>query len=329
MNVWEQEQQLRHNLRNTICPTGCPWLDDGWCGGLNNEQLVMFGAKTGTGKTHFAVLLSLAASKAKKRVYYFALEAARFEIERRRLYNELHRVLREHLPSIKMPRFREWLHQAPDEEWAGLEKYATSLMDKEHATLTVKYRTSAYAPDEFERDAHEIVHEHPDLIILDHLHHFLLQGHENDALKSAIRTIDRLRNDLGIPVVVLAQVRKNDGRLAKNALSKMEDIRGTAALSDIATDVITLSRVPEEISLSQSLFNPTMLHIGKSRTAPEMQRFVAALGFDYKTGGYQPWYQLLKFSEFDGPKDTGFTDIPEWAKNAKPTSSMSNYAANQ
>lgn len=317
--IWDKELEGRRKLRESICPTGNPWLEDGWCGGVDREQLVMLAAKTGVGKTFFGVQLATAAARAGKRVYYFALEAARFEIERRRLFTELHRIIREHYPQFEMPRFREWLHMELDESWLGIEKFARERIDQTCTTLQVKYRTGAYAPDEFERDAHELMFEAPDLIVLDHLHHFLLQGEESVALKSAIRTIDRLRCDLNVPIVVLAQLRKDQGKSAKGNISRLEDIRGTAALTDISTDVITISRVPREkaVELPRGLFNPMYFHAGKSRTAPEMQEFVAVVGFDYKTGEYQKNYFLTRHSEFDDPSPLIQTDIPKWAPNAR------------
>lgn len=323
MNKWELEASERQRIQKSIIPTGCPWLDDGWAGGLNSDQLFLVAAQTGVGKTHFGVQVAAAASRNKRRVFYFALEAARGEIERRRLYTELHRVLREHMPQLKMPRFREWLHQQATPEWQGIERHAIERIEALDSSLTVKYRTGGtYSPEEFQLDAHDVVHQCPDLIVLDHLHHFLLHGQENDALKAAIRTIDRLKNDINVPIIVLAQVRKSDTK-NQRGLCKLDDIRGTASLTDIATDVMLISRPPSELLLPPAIFNPTLVHVAKSRTAPEMQRLLAAIGFDYKTGDYQDWYGLFRNKEYDLPEEITKTEIPEWAARGRPTKNVS------
>lgn len=329
MNQWDEEREEREKIRASITPTGCPWLDDGWAGGINREQLFMVAAKTGIGKTHFGVQMATAASRNGKRVFYFALEASRREIERRRLYTELHRLVKEHMPEMQMPRFREWIHQESTPEWRGIEGFAIENIAALNSKLTVKYRTGgAYSPEEFQQDAYDLVHEAPDLIVLDHLHHFLLEGMETDALKSAIRTIDKLKNEIGVPVLVLAQVRKSDSKQAKSSLSKIEDIRGTAALTDIATDVMVISRVSAEFEaeMPKGLFNPLFMHMGKSRTAPEMQKFAAVVGFDYRTGEYQPWYFLAKNRDYEDPEPIGVAEIPKWAKSAKPSALMSSFS---
>lgn len=319
MNQWEIEREERLLARQSILPTGCAWLDDGWAGGLNRDQLFMVAAQTGVGKTHFGVQVATAVSRKHRRVFYFALEASRAEIERRRLYTELHRIVRENLPQMPMPRFREWLHQEVTPEWAGIEEHAISKINSLDAGLTVKYRTGGnYSAEEFQLDAHELIHEKPDLIVLDHLHHFLLEGQETDALKSAIRTIDRLKNDMGVPIIVLAQVRKTDTKTQRN-LCRMDDIRGTASLTDIATDVMLISRPPRDLAAPGGIFNATLFHVAKSRTAPEMQQFVSMTGFDYKTGEYQNWYVLFRNREYDLPEPVTKLDIPVWAKGAKPS----------
>lgn len=319
---WEIERSERERIQKSILPTGCAWLDDGWSGGLNGDQLFLVAAQTGVGKTHFGVQVATAASRHKRRVFYFALEASRGEIERRRLYTELHRVLREHMPELKMPRFREWLHQESTPEWQGIERHAIEKIEALDASLTVKYRTGGtYSPEDFQLDVHDLVHEQPDLIVLDHLHHFLLQGQENDALKAAIRTIDKLKGDVQVPIIVLAQVRKTDTKNHRS-LCRLDDIRGTASLTDMATDVMLISRPPGEMSLPATTFNPTLMHVAKSRTAPEMQQLVAAIGFDYKTGEYQGWYGVFKNKEHEVPEVIFKSQIPAWAKNGRATAEI-------
>jgi replicative DNA helicase len=168
----------------------------------------------------------------------------------------------------------------------------------------------------------------PDLIILDHLHHFFLgSGNENELLKACIHQIKRLKDDLGSTVVVLAQLRKGDaGPKDKKTLPNLEDIRGTASLTDIATDVVIISPVPKEKQeeLPQSISHPMYFHLAKSRTASEARNYVGVVGFDFKNGRYNQKYIVCKYSNWEDPSIE--PEIPIWARRATRTASKINYA---
>ena len=263
-----EEQLHRHLIAASVTPTGNPWIDDALAGGLNKENLLLVAAKTGVGKTFFGIQLALFAAKNQAKVVYFALEAEKHEIERRQLFYYTTRLLAQHYPNTPRPRYREWLHAGFDGAWHGVEKEARKLLELDSQSLKVRYETGVYSPEMFKSDVEELIasNEKPDLIILDHLHHFFLEGDEIAALKKTIHSIKRLKEDLDAPIVILAQLRKNDaGNVGKRTLPKYEDIRGTAALTDIATDVLIISPVPEEKreELPKERIFPMYFHIAK------------------------------------------------------------------
>lgn len=315
------EKVHRHLIAASVFPTGNPWLDDAWAGGIDMEKFLLVAAKTGVGKTFFGVQLASFAARNMKNVYYFALEAEKHEIERRRLYYALCKILYENYPQIKVPRYAEWIHMHIDSHFSFFEEQALESL-KDESTLTVKYNTGIYTPEMFSADVVDLLsnEEKPDLIILDHLHHFFLMGDEIDALKTTIHQIKRLKSDLEIPIVVLAQLRKNDaGGTKERSLPKFEDIRGTAALTDVATDVLIISPVPaDKISqLPDGIDMPMYFHLAKSRTASEAKAFAGIVGFDIKTGAYNKQYAIGKIDLFKDPKIVYRDDGPFWAKNAK------------
>lgn len=331
----QNEMIERHLIAASVMPTGNPWLDDALAGGINKENLILAAAKTGVGKTFFGVQLAQFAARLAKRVIYFALEAEKYEIERRQLYYYLIKLLFEHFPKLPRPRYREWLHAGYQTEWATLEKTAKEKLAIDSATLVTKYKTGVYTPDQFGRDVRELISdpEKPDLIILDHLHHFFLEGDEITALKTTIHQIKRLKEELDAPIVVLAQLRKGDGAtFGKRTLPKTEDIRGTAALSDIATDVLIISPVPEEKTkeLPQSKIMPMYFYLSKSRTAPEAREFAGISCFDAAQGKYQDNYYLAKVRFNEDPEL--LSAGPHWAKRAvypKPKPVANNWARNR
>jgi len=316
---FSDEQIHRHLIAASVTPTGNPWLDDALAGGLNKENLLLVAAKTGVGKTFFGIQLALFAAKNEGKVVYFALEAEKHEIERRQLFYYTTRLLNQHYPNMPKPRYREWLHSGYDGAWHGIEKEARKQLDLDTASLLVRYETGVYSPDMFKRDVEELIASDakPDLIILEHLHHFFIEGDEIEALKKTIHSIKRLKEDLDAPIVILAQLRKNDASsFGKRTLPRYEDIRGTAALTDIATDVLIISPVSEDKrkELPPERVFPMYFHLAKSRTAPEAREYAGIVSFDKTTGEFMKPYNLskIKFAEDPELLDKG----PAWAKNA-------------
>lgn len=316
---FSDEQLHRHLIAASVTPTGNPWLDDALAGGLNKENLLLVAAKTGVGKTFFGIQLALFAAKKQSKVVYFALEAEKHEIERRQLFYYTTRLLHKHYPTMPKPRYREWLHSGFDGAWHAVEKEARKQLDLDTSSLIVKYETGVYSPEMFKQDVEDLIasEQKPDLIILDHLHHFFIEGDEIEALKKTIHSIKRLKEDLDAPIVILAQLRKNDAsNFGKRTLPRYEDIRGTAALTDIATDVLIISPVSEDKKkeLPPERNFPMYFHLAKSRTAPEAREFAGIVSFDKHTGEFTKQYNLSKIKYAEDPELLG--KGPLWAKNA-------------
>ena len=321
MSSLSEEEIHRHLIAASVMPTGNPFLDDLFAGGLNQENMMLVAAKTGVGKTFFGIQLALFAARNGRRVTYFALEAEKYEIERRQLYYGTTRLLHKHYPNIPVPRYREWLHSGFSTEWAVIEREAREQLRMDTATLDTRYETAVYTPDMFKMDVTNLIgsEEKPDLIILDHLHHFFLEGDEIHALKEAIHQIKRLKQDLEAPIVILAQLRKNDfgSGHGKRTLPKGEDIRGTAALTDIATDVLIISALPEEKKneLPPGQHFPMYFYVPKSRTAPEAREYAGIVGFDPQEGHYSSKYFLGRIHGHEDPEL--LFKGPSWAKHAE------------
>lgn len=317
-----EEREHRYRIAESVTATGNPWIDDALAGGINMENMILVAAKTGVGKTFFGVQVSAHMARSKKRVAYFALEAEKNEIERRRLYYAVSRLVHTHYHEVKMPRYREWLHLKEHGSWATLEDQANEQLSAENKTLKTIYAHGIYTPEMFREDAEDLVNadeQKPDVLILDHLHHFFLAGDEIDALKTTIHQIKRLKDDLGIPILILAQLRKDDfGRHSKRSLPKLEDIRGTASLSDVATDVLIIAEVPDEKrpELPKGIRFPMYFHLAKSRTAPEARSYAGIVGYDVKEGTYEKQYAVAKIKSHEDPELCEQSG-PAWATHAR------------
>ena len=322
-NKLTEEAIDRHLTAASVIPTGNQWIDDALAGGLDRRNMMLAAGRTGTGKTFFAVQLAQAVAKSQKNVLYFALEAEKYEIERRALYYATIRLQKQHYARLPEMRYREWLHKGYSSEWEALERQAKEQLDLETSTLRTIYRTELYTPQNFHEDVELLVNnadqnESPDLIIIDHLHHFFLQGDEMTQLKMVIHGLKRLHLRLEIPLVILTQLRKNDMSGGKNkTLPALEDIRGTAALTDVATDVLIISPFPSDRldELPGGFRNPMFFHLAKSRTASEARAFAGVVRYDATVGGYGRDYVLCKTKAFEDPE---LLDEPPpiWAKHA-------------
>ena len=316
------ERIHRYLIAASVFSSGNPYVDDFLGGGLNKETFMLVAAKTGTGKTFFGVQLASAAARQGKNVHYFALEAERFEIERRRLYYAVSRLVYEYYKNITMPDYVNWLLMGSDTQWESIEDEARKELELQECTLKVHYVTGVYTPDMFETDAQDLLKDEdtPDLVIVDHLHHFfLMSGDENESLKKMIHKFKKLKEDLDIPVVILAQLRKGDGIKGKRTLPFIEDIRGTASLSDIVTDVLIISRVPENkaCEIPGDIAMPMYFHLAKSRVAGSRTIYAGIVGFDFKTGCYQQSYFLVRTSTMDDPEMEKRSKNNAWARRAE------------
>ena len=230
-------------------------------------------------------------------------------------------MLHKYYPNIPRPRYREWIHAGYRSEWDALEKEATNQLKLDTAGLNVQYKTGVYTPDQFENDVRELITEpeKTDLIIIDHLHHFFLEGDEIEALKKLIHQIKRMKEEIECPIVVLAQLRKDVALSGKRTLPRYEDIRGTASLTDVATDVIVISPVSDEKKedLPPNKIMPMYFHIAKSRTAPEAREYAGIVCFDSSEGRYQNEYYLSKVKMYEDPEIVCSNERVSWATRAK------------
>ncbi len=315
---WQQEKLDRHILASQAFPFGIGYLDDALMGLLPNE-LFLVGARTGRGKTELATTIAYQAANLGKNVTFFALEADKWEIERRMKYRKLAQLYQKHYARSKafvLPRYREWLLQGYSADWDQFERMAEQELRLQTATLRVIYKSDRYTADDFVKEFETIQNE-TDVFIVDHLHYFDLVGRtETDGLKNAIHAIRNASICHGKPVVLLAHLRKADKANTKT-LPDLDDFHGHSDIVKVATTVLLMSAVPDENPQSSIGRFPTYFHIAKCRTASEVTNYVGALGFDFSINSYREQYHLNKasFSKDPTPIENG-NDFPDWAKHA-------------
>lgn len=301
----------RHLLASQVRPFGISFLDDALCGIFPND-LILVGARTGLGKTHLATQIAIAAGRQHRRVKFFALEADRFEIQRRLKYQALSRIYFQNFQGqFPWPRYREWLCRGFDADLAKWESDVNLELGRDLADVELIYRGDKFTADTLSA---QIRDSDCDLVIVDHLHYFDFDDdNENTGLRRAIKTIRDCAIHHGKPIVLIAHLRKED-RANKCPLPTLEDFHGHSDLVKIATNVLLLA--PADVPELQGAW-PTYFHIAKSRSAPECKNFVGIMAFDNAKSAYSENYLVAKFVRGETPERIeNSSEIPAWLKRA-------------
>jgi len=303
-----------------IIEYGISFLDDILCGIISHD-LIMVGARSGSGKTELAKIVAGHNAKKGKRVAFFALEAEEAEIERRIKFSILISYWEkdnEGVSGAKNFGYAEW----------RLGKYKDSLdrddytlraeaeYAKDYSTLKTYYRVSGdFGINDLDREILRI-HTDVDLIIIDHLHYFDLEGeNENLQMKKLVKRLRSMALCLGIPILCIAHLKK----IGVNSLiPSMNDFHGSSDITKIATTCIMLSScdgfVPTEDGTSHGI--STFVRIAKFRLDGTRTKYVGMALYDKQKGCYLDKYAIgqLNLAETAWTPMTG--NPPYWV-NAK------------
>lgn len=307
---------------------GVTFLDES-LGGIAPRDLIVVGARTGSGKTQ--LITRIASANEGKRIALFALEAEMSEIERRAKYHLAYALAQAAGEDIKGVDYDRYIsNQAPQ-----LDKHddrATRLAKKQLAGLRTYYRVSGdFGVDELERKMVSAA-KTSDLIILDHLHYVDIDGGKNEHTELA-KVIKRIRDialGYGVPIVVVAHLRKRMGADRSKLVPEIDDIHGASEISKVATSVITFgpveveyaSRPPWEGSKDSpksagKVVWPTIFRVGKHRREGSRTRYAGITFFDPAKGHYEGSYALGALRASDSEwLQLSPERYPGWARSA-------------
>lgn len=268
---------------------GINYLDDS-TGGILPHDLILIGAGSGVGKTEIACRIALENLDRGKRVHYIALEAERREIERRikfqmlaeRFYNDPKR------PYENLSYRKYALGEFSD----TLKTYTRSSLEGSEARLKklrTLYKTGDYGLNQFVESVLYASGD-TDLIILDHIHYFDLDERENEnaAIKTIIKTARKMALEEGIPIVMIAHMRKSMRGEMRELAPSMEEFHGSSDLYKIATKVITFSGG----SLSPGLGYETYFRVCKNRIDGTATRYIGRHHYDTRKNAYTHDYKI-------------------------------------
>lgn len=296
-----QEREERLVQAKRVLPFSVGYLDD-TLGGIIPNDLIVLGAKTGAGKTQLATSISLGASLAGYPVYYYALEAEQDEVERRIKYgllsNEFRRRLKAQGLQVPPISYTDWRLGKIEDKLGPLEDDIREDLVKSVKNINTLYRTSGqFGLDALERSMMQIV-DKARLIIVDHLHYVDTEGDdENSGYKRVIKCIRDIVLRYGVPVIVIAHLRKTQGgRAGATLLPLIEEFHGTSDVPKISTTCIMLSPAFDHLQPEPYLW-PTYIGVVKSRLDGSRTRFSGLVNFDSNTSRYEEKYRIGKMEE--------------------------------
>lgn len=199
----------------------------GWLPG----QLITVGARTGIGKSAFAVNCAIAAAQANSSVMFFSLEMSRTEIEDRVLSATT---------GIPMNQLKQGDLNA--EENARLRTQMTEMADMK-LTIDVEPKVTvdvirARAQNQAQTTAGL------DFIIIDYLQLITPNGKfgsRQEAVADVSRNMKLLAKQLNVPIMVLVQLTR-EGKDDENSLPKMSQIRESGAIAQDSDIVVLIHR---------------------------------------------------------------------------------------
>lgn len=306
-----REREGRKGILGRVLKFGISFLDDA-LRGIFPDDLVLLGAPSGVGKTQACVNIAITNLDAGKRVHFIALEASEFEIERRLKYQQ---VAKFYFADDKRPRlersfnFTSWMLGEYEGKLDQYEEMAERYCSTYFTDLFTFYKSEKFdVTDLVENVAYAA--DQTDLIIIDHVHYFDWDSdNDNRAIKEIAKTVRSLALDYQKPIVLVAHLRKRD-RNNKELVAGLDEFHGSSDLTKIATKVVTVAPGP----VTEDKKFTTYFRIPKNRIDGGPTRYMGAMTFDPKKGGYDDeygvgWAHSEKFTHIEP------SQMPQWARS--------------
>ncbi len=308
------ERKLKAQKRMSF---GVKFLDDA-LGGIDPHDVILLGASSGSGKTQLAAAVAQKNAAKGKRVVFLALEASPREIERRMKYRALSRWYYDSGHGHSRLSFRGWMNCEHDAELAQFEDRVEAEVGKQYAAMRTLYRGRNFSQGDLMAVIARVHQEGgADLVILDHLHYVddLKDETENRSQKLLVQGIRDIGIATGIPIVVVAHLRKAD-RFGKKLVPALDDFHGSSDIAKVATKAIILASAPEMAGVGGYLWS-TYFTCPKDRTDGGTKNFVGLLTFDSRRGEYQEDYKLGRLTDGGETwKELEPNEVPHWAERS-------------
>ena len=289
---------------------GNEFLNDALYGLLPND-LCLIGAKSGKGKSAFAINVAASNAKRKKNVLLVALEAEEAEVEMRLMYQiEAGLFFKDTERSPVDMSYRNWRFGLVK---GALKKYSDEAQFQfkdQFQSLCTVYRNKSFGLRELENIL-ERAKDWADIVILDHLHYFDMQVRGADKYQAESELIKRIR-DLNLfynkPFFVVAHLRKD----IQGMVPGLEDFMGSSDIGKNATTCVMITPDYEGYDAKNAI-QKTIFSVPKSRTGG-FGNICGVLDYSIRHQCYLLGYRLGRASAKNDKVallDEG--DYPSWA----------------
>lgn len=221
-----------------LCKFHIAPLDDMF-GCIQKTELVVVGADTGVGKSDIIFRMGLENARAGKRVMYFQLEMDEGEVVHRRIMQVANQNVGSEYITAKNYRMK---NLTPN-QFAAVRAARATVASETNENLQV-YTGGALDFKEFLLHIDSEDADGVDMVILDHLHYFAMDG-ESDSmatnLSEVMRQIRSIVKERKVPIILASHLRKRE--MFKEP--ELVDLHGSGDIAKEATIVLLMQRVME------------------------------------------------------------------------------------
>lgn len=253
----------------TGIPTGNPYLDE-LTGGWQDGNLIVLGARPGTGKTMLGLGFAIAAAKDNIPVGFFTMEMSVAEITKRLICSLTHTSNNK----IKAPKrftddeFGNMLQQS--EKYMKLPIHVDGESGLSLATLKSKIRKL-------------VSRKGVKMVVIDYLQLMSIPGfNTNKELGDITRGLKTLAKQLQVPIVLLSQLSRDSAKGGR--IPKEYDLRDSGSIESDADIIMLLYKaIDAQLKESPALKHAVMVNIEKNRNGakeealpiwPEWDKFI-------------------------------------------------------
>jgi replicative DNA helicase len=328
--VKAQDKYERFKIPFTSMSSGCKYhvepLDRSLRGLLKNDVIIV-GAATGKGKTTLANTIINENAKLGKKIYYFALEAFKGEMELRDKWQKISEIYYKDYYDPQKENYIDftcWLNG----EYQGfnvirdIEKKVIEDEKKYIDTIFYRYGGQNFAVTQLEPEINSfLARKKIDIIVIDHLHFFDYENEtENRAIQKIMENIIEISNTYEIPIIVISHLRKKN-EYSKALFPNINDFHGSGDIVKKATVVIMLGGLhltsentgDSEIEPKPDYLQTTYFRIYKMRNRGAMDRYVFITEFDIRKNSYE--YKSAIWEAVKGDTELkAVLRLPYWTK---------------
>lgn len=325
--ILKDERNTRESLDpSKLCSYGISALDDS-CQFIMKNDLIVIGADSGVGKSELVLDIAMFNAVRKKRIALFYLEGGHEEavarIKWKKLCKRYFGQRDQHIDNFDYVswrtnqikhKFLSEMETLIEAEMADLEDFWMYPVDKGFTvdqlySSILDFHSLVPAPSGSPFEAEGQVEL--DLIIVDHLQYFELNGNEHEIIQTTkiLRKLKEISDVFKVPVVLVSHLRKKGN---DRGLPDQEDFYGSSNIVKIATTAIILSSDSSKTDFSDNIY-PTFIRVVKSRIGIR-PNYAIKINFDLTKREYEKDYEIYFVKEGNVSKDPiPYNKWPSWA----------------